>query len=404
MPTCSSGSEPKPATPGWFTFTESDLAGFLAPIFGFVTYALMGIPSGPQNSADFCATEPTGDLPDAPDYVKLAIPPLALISGTYQRFGNQIKQAKFADICQCSAPPGFCTSTSCAFSHPGTDFSNGVCALGTNCSYLLHGVCGGLWSASSVRTIQFPSGQHRTRITVGTDASFSGTLEGYTATQGETTICSFSSGVGCNATQNWPTGDADLQLVWRNNTGTGGGSATITVEFENAPGESDCSSSSPFPPPPDLDPPTDFPPPITPPTCGSEQDICDTLQVILNQLNVMDALLNAIQRRLMPLNYQLGTPLTGLTGHNTVAASDILGVVVLLTTVPTRWGYTSATPRRLIPQVGDIQWETVDGYSDQFGLHYDQQIVLFGSPISTSWAYSLQEGIVATITPIIATP
>lgn len=101
---CSAGSQPQGGAPAFFTYTESDLAAVLPGNLGLIIWGLLGLPVAPQSTADFCNSPPPTDMPTAADYVKLAFPPIAKITGTYQRFANQVIADKWNVLCQCKGP------------------------------------------------------------------------------------------------------------------------------------------------------------------------------------------------------------------------------------------------------------------------------------------------------------
>src|SRR6266849_5805296 len=118
MAQCTNGSQVAAGSPAYFEFSDSDLLTFATPVVGFVSQAMMGLPFGPQSTTTFCAIEPTGDLPTAPDYALLAFPPAAFIAGAYGRFGNQVKQDRFGQLCVCSSPGSGGSSAPCTIRGP----------------------------------------------------------------------------------------------------------------------------------------------------------------------------------------------------------------------------------------------------------------------------------------------
>lgn len=392
MPICPSGSQPQTGVSEWFTFEEADIANFAPPLFGFLTYALMGIPTAPQNTDTFCTTPPDGDLPTLADYAKLAFPPLALLSGTYRRFGNQLKQAKFSALCEClGGSTGTYPSTPCRTETVNITVANttapGACYKGS-CRY---------WPATGAHS--FPSmSAHKMRVTVLSLVG-SGNFTMYGPSTGEGWIgFDGTLAVGNTDTKDFATTDADWNgEMWGN---SGDVDITLLVEYFPRSGESCTSLTAPPAPPPDLVPPFDWPSPPSSPSCGSYQDICDALPGIQNKLLSIEQMVTLIQRQHVPFAYLLDTPSTGLTGTGSISAQGILGVLVSLTTVPSAWGSTAETPRRLIPAAGSVQAASSDGSEDNHLIHYEDQVVMLTSPWVTSVEYNFRPGIVATVTPI----
>lgn len=403
--TCASGTQVAPGAPTWFTFSETDIANYLPPVFGFVVQTAMGIPFGPQNTADFCAAPPAGDLPTTADYAKLALPPIALISGTYQRFGEQVKESKWAQLCACTGapPPGtVCTSQRSSWNHALCSYA--TCSGGGNCCYA-PGPFDSYPDASG-RFTDFPAGQHRVTFTWHGTPTINGLVSMWSASvaEGACTFTVNSTLPNVSHTCNFGTTDTGLSIVFYN----GGDPLTvdpadIELGFQPIPGVEPACGSYPPAPPPVLGPPSGFPSAPTAPTCASYQDICNALQNIDNRLQVSYAFQQMEQRRLLPFAWIAQTPATGLSGHGVLAVQDIIGVTVSLTTVPSGHGATPDTPARGIPTYGAIQATDGTFFDDWRQIHYLHEI--FSIP---SWAtgisYSLRTGVVATLTPLNPEP
>jgi len=114
--------------------------------------------------------------------------------------------------------------------------------------------------------------------------------------------------------------------------------------------------------------------------------------------------LDLIQRRLLPFAWITGTPSAGLTGTGTIAVQDALGVIVNITAVPGGWGQTFETPPRKIPSMGSLQADDGTVYTDNFQLHYTNEIIMIEASWATAIRYNLRPGVTATITPILPEP
>lgn len=101
---CIYGSEPKTGAPAWFMYEQLDLPSLIGWIANWVTNVILGLPTYPQDTAVFCATDPPTDLPTAGDYAVIWNPPLALATGAYGRIANLARARKWAELCQCKVP------------------------------------------------------------------------------------------------------------------------------------------------------------------------------------------------------------------------------------------------------------------------------------------------------------
>jgi hypothetical protein len=79
--------------------------------------------------------------------------------------------------------------------------------------------------------------------------------------------------------------------------------------------------------------------------------------------------------------------------------SDIVGVYVAAS-VPTRWGRTSETPVRYIPEIGSIEFETDGVITTRYGLHYAAENVIQAIPGNNGIRYNAKPGITLDITPL----
>lgn len=105
MPDWPFGGKPKTGAPTWFTYDEADVGVALPPLAGWIALTALGIPSGPQNTADFCSQMPPTEFSSPADIAIYGFPPLAIASGAYGRLGNQIKARKWSTLCDLSQGP-----------------------------------------------------------------------------------------------------------------------------------------------------------------------------------------------------------------------------------------------------------------------------------------------------------
>ena len=139
----------------------------------------------------------------------------------------------------------------------------------------------------------------------------------------------------------------------------------------------------------------------TPPTCTTNQDVCNQMYNLSLVLQGMSTQLTLFKARQEPSFWRTGASHTGLTGTGVITVSDILGCNVILTTVPSGWGATAETPRRLIPSAGSLQSGFASEYSDNFQVHYENEIILFANNWGTQLRYNFRPGMVATIVELL---
>lgn len=133
------------------------------------------------------------------------------------------------------------------------------------------------------------------------------------------------------------------------------------------------------------------------PCCPPDADLVAQVQQILTMVNL-------IQRQAVPFAYVAGPAHTGLSGTGTISVSGILGLAVMLTTVPTQLGDELGTPPRLF-DAGWLNLGTSDGYERYEPVTSAAQLVIPPSAsLVTTVGYSLHSGVVATITELIREP
>jgi hypothetical protein len=160
-----------------------------------------------------------------------------------------------------------------------------------------------------------------------------------------------------------------------------------------------CPGSSAPTPPSIPTQPTGFP--VPPPwTCTTVGDVCIRLQQLAEKI---DWLIRTQPAPLGVWSVAESTVHSGLTGHGTLTVSGILGVRVLLTTVPASYGSTVGSPTRLL-RVGRIDWSTAEGWVGRAALTDTPQAHIPVDPLTTTIGYSLSTGVVATIIELTRGP
>jgi hypothetical protein len=372
----------------FFLFDDAYVALKFGSIAGWLTTWAMGLPTGPQTTATFCSTDPPTDLPTTADYAAIGFPLIGLISGAYRRFGNQIASDKWSDLCNCAAPVGGGCGTPPSFTGDTVTFAG----------------------PAQVTAWQIPASATGATIVVHPHARTSGT-NWKIFLFGAAAINSSSGGPQVTAIDSYP---ADLTAsisfaagayAWLQFWAAADPGGTWDGLFDWVLTFTGCSGAAPIPytSPPNPTQPTDFP--VSPTlACSTSQDVCTALQTLSLKLDWMRAQVDLIQRQDVPFAYILGPTNAGLTGDGDVSVQGILGLSVLLTTVPSTWGETADVPRRLIPKAGALQFMTTEGYTDEVQLHYDHELILGVPAVATSVHYTLRPGIVASLTTLMREP
>jgi hypothetical protein len=137
-------------------------------------------------------------------------------------------------------------------------------------------------------------------------------------------------------------------------------------------------------------------------TCDNN-DICSTLNTIQRTLaglalNVSYARrdIQIIQRQNVPFAYIPNVAFSALSGSGELAVSDILGLSVQSTTVPSTLSLISADPLEY-RFLGRISLGTPDGWLRQVMISHNPHLVLPIDGTVTRIGYSLAAGVVATI-------
>jgi len=422
---CPNGSTVAAGSPDFFTFDQAFLnANFATAIAAILTPWLLGLPTGPQETSAFCATPPVGDLPSAPDYIKLAIPWLAWVTGTYQRFGEQAREDAFNQYCVCNASgtPGcnpFWWSHGSNLGHGPYDWGGdyvGQAWVNNGSAYTLWGMwvdgsaadtCDLFWYDLTAST------QHHETITLAAGWHFYPFSVSLPLLHGNSIHAGIRKSVaGMHAYYDpYPSVPASNppQTAARLTAGSYGGETSPTSAVGNAAGveASIClASPSPYAPPapPPLTPPTGFPTAPTAPTCGSYQDICNAILTVDMKLDGLAQLVVMLRDHEIPPSLADGTAHAGLTGNGSVSLTQALGVRVDITSYPAGHGFTNDTPGRAVPRLGVLQLFDGTSYTDEEQVHYVHQLWFFTQLPEGSLHYSWQPGVTATITELTRGP
>jgi len=139
----------------------------------------------------------------------------------------------------------------------------------------------------------------------------------------------------------------------------------------------------------------------TPWTCTTIGDLCTRLYQLSLRVDWLRTQVAYDSSRLDPYSYVASTVHSSLTGDGLLTVSDILGVLVELTTVPSSWGSTSDTPPRYIPSPGVIQFGTTDGLGEAVWVHYADQFIVPAPGLTTRVSYNFKAGVTGRITELL---
>jgi hypothetical protein len=131
---------------------------------------------------------------------------------------------------------------------------------------------------------------------------------------------------------------------------------------------------------------------------------CPPDPVAMGVLTRIRDTLDLIQRQLLPFAYIASTAHSGLTGSGSFDVLDLIGVKVVLTTIPGSLGSDDSVPSYLF-DAGWISIQTADGFIDETRLHATSQVWqprLMAE--ATLFGYSFHPGVVATVTELVREP
>jgi hypothetical protein len=380
---CPNGSSPQSGAPSFFTFDDSYIAGKFGTFAGWLTAWAMDLPASPQATSDFCSVDPPTELPSTADWLALASPPIALATGAYRRFGNQIKADKWQDLCQCNAP----SSPSCG--SPNT-FANDVIVVGTSVA---------LVTAWRVPTTATGASLAFTPHNVSSGSGFkvflnSASSATQTGTPSLGSLDKPSGGSGTLTVSFTANSFAWLQFWIVSDAGTWNGQMDWTETFTG------CTTSAPIPytAPPNPSTPTGFP---SAPTlsCSTTQDICNAIQTLNSKMDWLRSQVDLIQRQDVPFAYNKGTSWSA-SGSGTHPVLGILGLLVSVTSVPPGVSSYPDNPASYF-DLGWVSFGTSDGYERSVPIRRVSDLFLGVSGAITSVAWSLPAGESATMTPLL---
>jgi hypothetical protein len=140
-------------------------------------------------------------------------------------------------------------------------------------------------------------------------------------------------------------------------------------------------------------------------TSCTTQDVCNLAQQLLSSVTMIRSMVDLIQRQGVPFGYVVGTVHSGLSGSGTIAVSDILGLLVQVSTIPIHWGLSSDNPQRYIPAPAMVAVGTLAGDQDTHFVHFTEEMVFppaMGA--MTTVRYEFKPGCGGAITELIREP
>lgn len=191
-----------------------------------------------------------------------------------------------------------------------------------------------------------------------------------------TTSYTISSGAIRTDTFPWPQGA--LGFLIQSNTPAGGSTDLLTLTIDYLCNGGVIGAPQPTPCPPD-----------------------PAVRQLLKQIY---ELLTLVQRQAAPFAYIYGTNHTGLTGDGELAVSDLIGVSVDVTTLPTSYGSVPGTPAELYG-LGFVSLGTADGWSKSQRIDHDGTLLLPPQAgVFTRVGYTLSPGIAVSIRELVKEP
>jgi hypothetical protein len=419
MVLCPYGSVPKSGAPPYVWLTWLDAQSWLGSVFSKLSFLSYLVPPVLKEINSFCATEPPQPIPISNADVEAAAFNGQLFEKLIQYIKESIYWWVWSNNCVCNpnpaAPPTCTAGWSNSFVPTAVGPLGAQYEVGTRFTSLQVGaqfsgfriwtpqaytyaVGLTLWTAagavvtSTTISAGIPSGYHTFSVTP------------VTLTAGADYIVSYCLQPGFLFCEDATAPVNDVIANWINHLATAGCSNFPTTTTGGWEGIQPilCVAAAPTTP---AAPPV---PTVTTPDFPGEtgcttQDVCNLAQQLLQSVTLLRAMVDLMQRRLLPFAWILGTPHTGLTGTGVISVQDVLGAAVSMT-VPGGWGSTAETPRRLIPSAGSLQGSDGTSYSDNFQLHYESELIFFGQSWATGIRYNFRPGVTATLTPLLPEP
>jgi hypothetical protein len=133
---------------------------------------------------------------------------------------------------------------------------------------------------------------------------------------------------------------------------------------------------------------------------GSSVSPCFPTGDVTSLLLALKAQVDRLQQQLVPIAYAAGTVHSGLSGAGALSISDLFGVKVAITTLPSSYGAAGTSPTEHFG-LGFITFGTVDGFRSSYRVEHNPQLMLPARASGfTDLDYDLAPGLVVTITEL----
>lgn len=130
---------------------------------------------------------------------------------------------------------------------------------------------------------------------------------------------------------------------------------------------------------------------------------CPADPVLLAQLDKLLQLVTLIQRQHVPFAYVPSSRHVGLVGSGQIAVQGLIGVSVILTTVPAYLGNIAGDPPELF-DVGFVTLGTADGWTKSHRVDHNPTLIFPVDASVTTIGYSLEPNVVADVLELVREP
>lgn len=327
-------------------------------------------------------------MPSTEDFLLLAFPLEAWATGVYRRFGNQVRQETWADLCLCrpdSETPGWTFLWRSSIVNTGTRAY--LAAVGPAISE----------NATKIRAVLEQHSGLPTKA-VGFYMGTPATAGDYTSTAWWGTGGGGSLDFLADGSPRFPDGQDITSL--RAAVGTlvvGAGfdyapaGATATIRFEwYGP-----TSPTPVEPPEAPTAPTGYPASPTPPVCDDLGDVCAALSDLGRQMGVLDQKVSYIASVLPPVDAITDDAVVSIGDEQLVKPTDAIGAVITLA-IPPYMGRFGGDPLAYW-SAGWASLVTAEGYLPSMRLKHSPQVLWPIPPRVKRVAFDLAPGVSATL-------
>lgn len=130
---------------------------------------------------------------------------------------------------------------------------------------------------------------------------------------------------------------------------------------------------------------------------------CAPDPILYAQIERILELVTLIQRQAVPFAYVPGTRHTGLVGSGQLAVSGLIGLSVIVTTLPPWLGNIAGDPPELF-DVGFVTLGTGDGWTKSVRLEHSPHLIFPITAAVTEVGYTLSPGVVVDVLELVREP